>query len=161
MITSLTPLIPKIPYLEKYSFQIRSSPKEVWKAITAIGGENGWSYGTNLWKWRGMIDQLFGGIGYRKGRTDKYHLNKGDQIDFWRIWEVDPSAHKLTLKAEMKLPGEVYLTLELSEKELFQTVLYYPKNQIGKLYWHLVKPMHRLIFRNMGKNLAEGNFRLK
>ena len=50
--------------------------------IWAIGGETGWYYRTYLWKIRGHIDKLFGGIGLRRGRTHKTELNVGDALDF-------------------------------------------------------------------------------
>jgi hypothetical protein len=37
-------------------------------SIWRIGGENGWYYGNFLWKLRGFVDKLSGGVGLRRGR---------------------------------------------------------------------------------------------
>lgn len=41
-----------------------NSLSKIWK----IGGKTGWYYGNLLWEIRGFIDQLFGGVGMRRGR---------------------------------------------------------------------------------------------
>ncbi len=38
--------------------------------IARIGGERGWYFGTWLWRIRGAIDLLMGGVGMRRGRRD-------------------------------------------------------------------------------------------
>ena len=38
--------------------------------VWSIGGTNGWYYANSLWKFRGFIDKLFGGVGLRRGRTN-------------------------------------------------------------------------------------------
>ena len=39
--------------------------------LWAIGGENGWYYLDVVWRIRGVIDKFFGGVGLRRGRTNK------------------------------------------------------------------------------------------
>ena len=53
----------------------------VWK----IGGKTGWYYANWLWKLRGFIDKIFGGVGLRRGRTNEIELCVGDTVDFWRV----------------------------------------------------------------------------
>ena len=50
--------------------------------IWSIGGDNGWYYGTFLWKIRGYIDQFYGGTGLRRGRRSPTELLNGDALDF-------------------------------------------------------------------------------
>jgi hypothetical protein len=40
--------------------------ERIWK----IGGTTGWYYANWLWKLRGFIDKLFGGVGLKRGRTN-------------------------------------------------------------------------------------------
>jgi hypothetical protein len=54
--------------------------------IWSIGGENGWYYATWLWKVRGFLDKLFGGVGLRRGRTTKDTLHAGDALDFLKSY---------------------------------------------------------------------------
>jgi hypothetical protein len=139
---------------ERYVYNIGGREDEVLENIWTIGGENGWYYGTSLWKFRGFVDNLFGGIGYRKGRKHPFELKTGDQIDFWRVVQANKPSRLLLLKAEMTLPGEVFLEWKIKKDKLYQTVFFLPKGKFGKLYWYLVKPFHYWIFFKMGKKLA-------
>ncbi len=123
--------------------------------IWAIGGETGWYYGTYLWKIRGHIDKLFGGIGLRRGRTHKTELNVGDALDFWRVIYADRTQKKLLLYAEMKLPGEAWLEFKIEDNILHQTATFRPRGIIGRLYWFGVLPFHGLIFKGMINKLVK------
>ena len=46
--------------------------------IWSIGGRNGWYSFNRLWKIRGYMDKLFGGVGLRRGRTHDTNLEAGD-----------------------------------------------------------------------------------
>ncbi|MCB0436993.1 MAG: DUF2867 domain-containing protein, partial [Mangrovimonas sp.] len=69
--------------------------------IWSIGGETGWYYGNLLWKLRGYMDKMVGGIGLRRGRTSPTDLHTGDALDFWRVIFADKTKQKLLLYAEM------------------------------------------------------------
>lgn len=117
--------------------------------IWSIGGENGWYYGTFLWKIRGYIDQFFGGIGLRRGRRSPTELLSGDALDFWRVIYADKKQQKLLLHAEMKLPGEAWLEFKIEKGTLYQTATFRPKGVFGRLYWYLVTPFHWFVFNGM------------
>ena len=69
-----------------------------------IGGTTGWYYGQWLWRLRGWLDILVGGVGMRRGRRDPRHLVVGDVVDCWRVEAIDRGT-RLVLAAEMRLPG--------------------------------------------------------
>tara|TARA_B100000787_G_scaffold159892_2_gene138444 strand:- start:20467 stop:21894 length:1428 start_codon:yes stop_codon:yes gene_type:complete len=117
--------------------------------IWSIGGDNGWYYGTFLWKIRGFIDQLYGGTGLRRGRRSPTELLNGDALDFWRVIYADKDQQKLLLYAEMKLPGEAWLEFKIEEGVLYQTATFRPKGVAGRLYWYLVTPLHWFVFNGM------------
>jgi len=117
--------------------------------IWSIGGETGWYYGDWLWNLRGFIDQLFGGVGSRRGRTNKHEIHSGDALDFWRVLYADKEEGKLVLYAEMKLPGEAWLEFKIIQNTLFQSATFRPKGIWGKLYWYSVLPFHGFIFQGM------------
>jgi len=123
--------------------------------IWAIGGNNGWYYGTWLWKIRGYMDKLFGGVGLRRGRTNPITINVGDSIDFWRVLYADKEEGRLLLFAEMKLPGEAWLEFKIKDNKLTQTATFRPLGLAGRLYWYAVLPFHGFIFKGMLKALAE------
>jgi uncharacterized protein YbjT (DUF2867 family) len=123
--------------------------------IWSIGGTNGWYYGNFLWKLRGYIDKLVGGIGLRRGRTSPTDLDAGDALDFWRVIYADKSQQKLLLYAEMRLPGEAWLEFKIEDGLLKQTATFRPRGLWGRLYWYSVLPFHGFIFSGMIKKLVD------
>ena len=117
--------------------------------IWSIGGETGWYYGNWLWNIRGFIDKLFGGVGLRRGRTNKHSIHSGDVLDFWRVLYADKEKGKLVLFAEMKLPGEAWLEFKIINNNLYQSATFRPRGIWGKLYWYSVLPFHGFIFKGM------------
>jgi len=122
--------------------------------IWSIGGTNGWYYGNFLWKLRGYIDKLVGGIGLRRGRTSPTDLDAGEALDFSRVIYADKAQQKLLLYAEMRLPGEAWLEFKIEDGLLKQTATFRPRGLWGRLYWYSVLPFHGFIFKGMIKNLA-------
>ena len=117
--------------------------------IWSIGGETGWYYGDWLWNFRGFIDKLFGGVGSRRGRTNKHDIHSGDALDFWRVLYANKGEGKLVLYAEMKLPGEAWLEFKIINNTLYQSATFRPKGIWGKLYWYAILPFHGFIFNGM------------
>jgi uncharacterized protein YbjT (DUF2867 family) len=127
-----------------------AGPFRVFDTVTAVGGERGWYSGQILWQIRGLVDQLVGGPGLRRGRRSATTLGVGDPLDFWRVESVSPGA-RLRLHAEMRLPGDAWLTWEISEvgsagTRITQTAEFRPRGLLGRLYWYSVAPFHRLVF---------------
>lgn len=122
--------------------------------IWSIGGQNGW-YGNFLWELRGFIDQLFGGVGMRRGRKSPTEIHSGDALDFWRVLLADKEEKRLLLYAEMKLPGEAWLEFKIDEKNMLtQTATFRPLGVLGRLYWYAVLPFHGFIFSGMIKKMV-------
>ncbi|KRD57865.1 epimerase [Flavobacterium sp. Root935] len=121
--------------------------------IWSIGGETGWYYADWLWELRGFIDKIFGGVGTRRGRTNKNEIHAGDALDFWRVVYANKSEGKLILYAEMKLPGEAWLEFKIINNTLYQAATFRPEGLMGKIYWYSVLPFHGFIFDGMLKKL--------
>ncbi len=117
--------------------------------IWAIGGENGWYSFNRLWKIRGYVDKLFGGVGLRRGRTHSTYLEPGDPLDFWRVLLADKKQKRLLLFAEMKLPGEAWLEFKIVKNQLYQRAVFRPKGIWGRMYWYAVLPFHAFVFKGM------------
>lgn len=146
--------VPKFGCFKDYKERPVINSKETVDKIWAIGGTTGWYYGTFLWRIRGYIDKLFGGIGLRRGRTSVTELNAGDALDFWRVIFADKTQQKLLLYAEMRLPGEAWLEFKIENNTLKQTATFRPRGLWGRLYWYSVLPFHGFIFRGMINKLA-------
>ncbi len=146
--------VPKYGCFKDYKErQVTNADKTIDK-IWSIGGKNGWYYGTILWKIRGYMDKLFGGIGLRRGRTSPTNLDAGDALDFWRVIFADKAQQKLLLYAEMKLPGEAWLEFKIEDGLLKQTATFRPRGLWGRLYWYSVFPFHGFIFNGMINKLV-------
>jgi uncharacterized protein YbjT (DUF2867 family) len=131
--------------------------EEVISNIWSIGGTTGWYYGDWLWRIRGLLDKMVGGVGLRRGRRSEVDLKAGDALDFWRVLSADKANGRLLLYAEMKLPGEAWLEFKIKkqngETQLIQTATFRPLGIAGRLYWYLVLPFHSLIFPKMIVNI--------
>ncbi|GGD07313.1 SDR family oxidoreductase [Hyunsoonleella pacifica] len=138
-------------YKERYVIDANETMEKLW----SIGGKNGWYYGTILWRIRGYIDKLFGGIGLRRGRTSPTDLDAGDALDFWRVIFADKEKQKLLLYAEMRLPGEAWLEFKIEDYKLKQTATFRPRGIWGRLYWYSVLPFHGFIFSGMINKLVK------
>lgn len=129
-------------------------PDAILDRIWRIGGRTGWYYGNWLWEIRGFIDQLFGGVGMRRGRTSATAIMPGEALDFWRVLLANREEKRLLLYAEMKLPGEAWLEFKLDEgNTLTQTATFRPLGLWGRMYWYAVLPFHGFIFRGMLANI--------
>ncbi|GJQ61413.1 MAG: epimerase [Melioribacteraceae bacterium] len=123
--------------------------------IWEIGGETGWYYANWLWEIRGFIDKVFGGVGLRRGRTNKNFIQAGDTLDFWRVLYSSKKEKRLLLFAEMKLPGEAWLEFKIVDNILIQSATFRPRGIMGRLYWYSVLPFHGIIFRGLIGHLTK------
>ena len=140
------------------TLNINVPPETAFNPIKNIGGEQGWYAWNLLWQLRGLIDLLLGGVGMRRGRSNKDKLIAGEIIDFWRIEKVVPN-NFLSLSAEMKLPGRAWLEFEVigngSSSTIKQTAIFEPAGIFGKIYWYSLYPLHQIIFAGMLQAIAD------
>lgn len=125
--------------------------EKIWR----IGGNTGWYYANWLWRLRGFIDKVFGGVGLRRGRTSINNIQAGDTLDFWRVLYANKTEMRLLLFAEMKLPGEAWLEFKIHDNKLIQTATFRPKGLLGRLYWFGVLPLHGIVFGGMANRLSK------
>jgi len=127
------------------------------KNIWSIGGDRGWYYGNILWRIRGYMDKLMGGVGLRRGRTHEHEIKAGDALDFWRVLVADEEKKRLLLYAEMILPGDAWLEFKIVKENgkdvLKQTATFRPDGVLGRLYWYAVLPFHYFVFNGMIENV--------
>ncbi|MBK6772835.1 MAG: SDR family oxidoreductase [Ignavibacteria bacterium] len=146
-------------FKDKKEVEIKNDPEQVIDNVWSIGGERGWYYGNTLWRIRGYLDRLSGGVGLRRGRTNLNRLASGDVLDFWRVIVADRDEKRLLLYAEMKLPGEAWLEFKIIQKGnkqfLTQTATFRPSGLPGRIYWYLLLPFHFFIFDGMINNIEK------
>lgn len=141
-----------------YRVELAAGPEAIWPAVESIGGRLGWGYGQWLWRLRGMIDKLIGGVPLSRGRRRRPDLGVGQALDFWRVLAVEPG-RRLVLLAEMRTPGEAVLEIGLTRRgpdrtELALVSRFRPRGLAGLAYWYAALPAHDYIFRGMTLALA-------
>jgi uncharacterized protein YbjT (DUF2867 family) len=137
---------------ERRTRLVRAPAGRVYATFAGIGGRRGWYYGTALWRLRGLLDRLVGGVGMRRGRRHPDELRPGDALDFWRVESVEPG-RALRLRAEMKVPGRAWLVFECEpdpadagRTQLRQTAVFEPRGLFGLIYWYALYPLHQFVF---------------
>ncbi len=148
---------------EERTALVDAPPEVVFSAFCSLGGDTGWLVWNWAWRLRGLIDKLLGGPGLRRGRRHPYELLPGEAVDFWRVEQVVPN-RLLCLRAEMKLPGKAWLEFEAIPEEgrtrLVQRALFEPRGLSGALYWYALYPIHKRIFSDLARALAQRALRL-
>lgn len=137
--------------------EVDVEPAKAFVPISRIGGQTGWYAFNALWRIRGLIDLLSGGVGVRRGRPDPEHPRVGDTLDWWRVEAYEPG-RLLRLRAEMKVPGRAWLEFEVEPADggavIRQTAIFDPSGIAGRLYWYGIYPLHAAVFRGMLNGIA-------
>ncbi len=137
--------------VDSRSLSIAATPANAFAPIMRIGGATGWYAWNWLWRLRGALDLMVGGVGLRRGRRSATSLFVGDTIDFWRVEALEPT--RLRLVAEMKLPGRAWLEFEVTgdgdAATIRQTAIFDPVGLLGRAYWYALYPLHHLVFGGM------------
>jgi uncharacterized protein YbjT (DUF2867 family) len=143
----------------RISVRSERSSESVWRDISTIGAERGWYFANWIWKLRGLIDRVIGGVGMRRGRRHPIDLRVDDPLDFWRVAAVE-SGRSLTLVAEMKLPGSAVLELSVESEGSGSIATlqahFHPAGIWGLMYWFALWPVHMVMFRRLTEVLAAG-----
>ncbi len=143
--------------LDTRTLDVDSPPGRAFDVIARIGGPRGWYAYDALWRVRGAVDLLLGGVGMRRGRPEPSRLHPGVAFDFWRVEAYEPG-RVLRLAAEMKVPGRAWLEFEVTPRgsgsTIRQTAIFDPLGLGGLLYWYLLLPVHGLIFAGMLSGIA-------
>jgi uncharacterized protein YbjT (DUF2867 family) len=143
--------------VDSRTIRVEVSAPAAFGPVRKIGGTTGWYAWDWLWKLRGFLDLLVGGVGMRRGRPLQDELRVGDTLDFWRVEAFEPD-HLLRLAAEMKLPGRAWLEFEVTgegnSSTIRQTAIFDPVGFFGLMYWYALYPVHQLVFGGMLRGIA-------
>jgi hypothetical protein len=143
--------------VDSRSIRVAAPPEKAFEPIRRIGGATGWYYANWLWRLRGVMDLMVGGVGLRRGRRDPEDLRVGDTVDCWRVDILEPG-RRLRLSAEMRLPGRAWLEFKVtgdsSGSTICQTATFDPVGLLGRAYWYSVYPLHQLVFSGMLRGIA-------
>jgi len=144
--------------VDSRTLTVDAPPEVVFKGIERIGGDNGWYAYNWLWRVRGFIDLLEGGVGLRRGRPSSTTLHVGDTVDSFRVESIEPN-RRLRLISEMHLFGRAWLEFEVtgagSSTTIRQTAIFDPVGLLGQTYWYSLYLPHQLVFRGMLQGIAQ------
>ena len=129
-------------------------PEKIFRAITSIGGKQGWFTFDILWKMRGFIDKLAGGFGTALGKRVESELRIGDMLDVWKVVDLREN-ERLLLEAQMKVAGKAWLEFTIDGTTHIQTAYHFPRGLLGRLYWYSMLPFHFFIFRDMIESIVK------
>ncbi|MFJ2146780.1 NAD(P)-dependent oxidoreductase [Arthrobacter sp. MYb214] len=131
---------------------------QLFSVLHRLGGESPYFAFPALWKLRGLMDKLAGGVGSRRGRRSHSTLALGDVVDWWRVEALEENS-LLRLRAEMRAPGQAWLDYRIDKRadgrsELIQRAVFFPRGLAGRCYWWAVYPFHGAIFPVTIKNIV-------
>ena len=138
---------------------VDAPPARAFAPIRRIGGATGWYSGDRLWRLRGWLDRMFGGVGMPRARRDANDCGVGDVIDGWRVEAYEPD-RLLRLSAGLKLPGRGWLEFRVDPLDdgtralIRQVATFDPRGVAGRLYWYSVLPLHALVFRGLLRQIT-------
>jgi len=143
--------------INEQTVRVHVTPMRAFDPIRRIGGRTGWYFGNALWRIRGLLDLMTGGVGMRRGRPDPETPFPGSTLDFWRVENYEPG-RRLRLVAEMNVPGRAWLEFRAdadgSSTIIRQIAQFEPRGLTGLLYWYLLLPIHEIMFRGMLRRIA-------
>lgn len=118
--------------------------------LDRIGGSYGW-YGLP-WAWR--VRRLLGRVAgeyWKLGSAGE--IVEGAAVDWWVVARRDPG--RLVLRAVRWFPGEAWLGYAYGQRGLVQVGSLRPKGVPGLLYWTLLRPVHRQVFKMLARHRVD------
>ena len=115
--------------------------------LARIGGSYSWYGLAFAWRVRALLGRLVG-EDWKLSRPPE--VVQGAAVDWWLVARRDPGL--LVLRAVRWFPGEAWLGYECTEDELIQVGSLRPKGIPGFLYWKMLQPVHRQVFRALARH---------
>lgn len=145
-------------FIEQRRTTSSARPEMLFTAFAGIGGRHGWYYANWLWKLRGWVDKLAGGMSRPASRTNPDELHPGDILEGWSVEKVEPG-YLIRLKFEMKAPGPAWMQFEAQAYKdggslLILTSFFEPHGIGGLIYWYCLYPFHQWINKGLSKAIV-------
>jgi hypothetical protein len=143
-------------FIATYSLVTVKESGDLFRSFCRVGGRNGWFRNNWMWRLRGLIDRMLMGVGNTRGRKRHSFVELGEALDVWRVEDLVPE-QRLLLRAEMKIPGQAWLEFKIvpaaNKRGLVVCAYFAPRGFLGSAYWYAFLPFHRIIFKNLIKQI--------
>ena len=118
---------------------LHADSETLWQVFESIGAEHGWSATPLVSVLRGWLGQLGTAAKLDREPALPHRLHPGEALDWWRVEHVD-RPHLLRLRADIPLPGRLWLELSVHEDgdgrcRYRQRALFAPYGLAGEAFW--------------------------
>jgi uncharacterized protein YbjT (DUF2867 family) len=115
--------------------------------LSRIGGSYSWYGLTFAWKVRALLGRA-AGEHWKLGLPEE--IVQGAAVDWWQVARRETGI--LVLRATHWFPGEAWLGYQCTDHELIQVGSLRPKGIPGFVYWKMLQPVHRQVFRSLARH---------
>jgi hypothetical protein len=135
--------------------RVDADAETLWQVFDSIGAEHGWSAAPPAWAVRGWLGRLTGTNG-RQGQPHRLH--SGEALDWWRVEHID-RPHLLRLRADLPLPGRLWLELSVHDDgdggSLYrQRALFQPYGLAGEAFWAAWTPLRAAVLGGIARDIT-------
>lgn len=141
---------------------VDADAETLWRVFESIGTEHGWLASPPAWALRGWAGRK--SAGDRRGPQRTRGLHEGEALDWWRVEHVD-RPHLLRLRADVPLPGRLWLELSVSTEgdgrsRYRQRVVFQPYGLAGVAYWKATGWLRGAVFGGIARDIRSRAARL-
>lgn len=134
--------------------RVDADPETLWQVFESIGTEHGWSAAPPAWALRGWTGRKAG----NGRRSPQRTLHAGEALDWWRVEHID-RPHLLRLRADVPLPGRLWLELSTSDADgerccYRQRVVFQPYGLAGEAFWAASRPLRDALFAGIARDVT-------
>jgi Protein of unknown function (DUF2867) len=118
---------------------LHADSETLWQVFESIGAEHGWSATPLVSVLRGWLGQLGTAAKLDREPGLPHRLHPGEALDWWRVEHVD-RPHLLRLRADIPLPGRLWLELSVHDEGdgrccYRQRAVFAPYGLAGEALW--------------------------
>ena len=137
--------------------RVSADAEMLWGVFELIGAEHGWAATPLAWSVRGWIGQ-FTGAKVNRAPRHLHHLHAGEALDWWRVEYID-RPHLLRLRANMPLPGRLWLELSVHDDgdggcRYRQRTLFQPYGLAGEAFWAAASLFRGAVLGGIARDLT-------
>ncbi len=138
--------------------RVDTDTETVWRAFESIGAERGLSATPPSWALRGWFGLRARAAKRRLTSSQPHHLHSGEALDWWIVEQMD-RPHLLRLRANVSLPGGLWLELSVRDDGdggscYRQRALFQPYGLAGEAWWIASTPFRSAIFGGIARDIT-------